>query len=407
MASLSAKERREGIGMEVGLCYESVLPARGGCEHYISDLARRLARDGHGAHLFASHWDAGALPASTIYHKLPTPRGPRFLRPWRFASACMDALKAHPVDVSLGFDKTWGQDVLYPQGGLHSASRAHNLLKHAPGPARLGARFARAFDPASYSFAKLERKQYLSKPTPIILAISKMVQKHFQEYLGLGESSVRVLHASIDPERFAANDRPARRDRERTHWQVTHEEVVGLFVGMNYRLKGLAPLLRSLMKLPQESRFKLVVVGSAKYEAYKSLARQLGVGDRVVFLGFRADPRDAYFGTDFLVHPTFYDPCSLVALEALACGLPVLTSRFNGAGEKLSPPNDGLIVNDPHDAVELADAIVEMSDPAKLLARKLAATEAGRRWTFDDHYAQLLAVFEEVVARKRGSTIAA
>ena len=49
------------------------------------------------------------------------------------------------------------------------------------------------------------------------------------------------------------------------------------------------------------------------------------------FLGHRADPKDAYFAADFLVHPTFYDPCSLVALEALACGLPVITTRYNGA----------------------------------------------------------------------------
>ena len=63
--------------MDVGLCYESVRPARGGCEHYISDLARRLARDGHRVHLFASDWDADALPASTIYHRLPPATGPR------------------------------------------------------------------------------------------------------------------------------------------------------------------------------------------------------------------------------------------------------------------------------------------------------------------------------------------
>jgi UDP-glucose:(heptosyl)LPS alpha-1,3-glucosyltransferase len=151
----------------------------------------------------------------------------------------------------------------------------------------------------------------------------------------------------------------------------------------------------------------LIVVGNAKYAHYESLARRLGVHDRVNFLGFRADPRDAYFAADFLVHPTFYDPCSLVVVEALACGLPVVTTQYNGASELLTPPTDGLIVRDPHDARELAAAIADMCDPAKLAARKTAAAEAGRRWTFEDHYRQLLGVFEEVVARKKRAAVAA
>src|SRR5947209_13865216 len=138
--------------MDIALCYESVLPARGGCEHYISDLARRLARDGHAVHLYASRWDADALPPTTHYHRLPTPRGPRWLRPWRFAEACERELARNRHDVSMGFDKTWGQDVLYPQGGLHAASAAHNLLKHRAGPVRFLARMLKGMDPAHRSF---------------------------------------------------------------------------------------------------------------------------------------------------------------------------------------------------------------------------------------------------------------
>jgi UDP-glucose:(heptosyl)LPS alpha-1,3-glucosyltransferase len=387
--------------MDVGLCYDSVLPARGGCEHYISDLARRLARDGHTVHLFACDWDAAALPTETVYHRLPKPAGPRFLRPWRFGRTCLDALHRHPVDVSLGFDKTWGQDILYPQGGVHSASRAHNLLKHRPGLGRTAARLIRGFDAAGWSFGRLERRQYLTPPRPMVLAISEMTRRHFREYLGLPESDVRVLYCSIDPDRFAAEDRPARRDRERRAWGVAPDEPVGLFVAMNYRLKGMPQLVRSLVHAPKDRRFRIAVVGHPKFRRYEALATRLGVRDRLVFLGFRADPRDAYFAADFLVHPTFYDPCSLVALEALACGLPVVTSRFNGAGEKLSPPQDGLIVNDPHDARELGAAITDMIDLDRLAARKAAAAAAGRRWTFEDHYRQLLGYFSEVVARKR------
>ncbi len=230
-----------------------------------------------------------------------------------------------------------------------------------------------------------------------------MTQYHFRQYLGLTPPAVRVLHAAIDPERFMAYDRPSCRIRERHAWGTTNSEVIGLFVGMNYRLKGLAPLLHALPHVPASCGFKLVVIGSQKFSRYASLARRLGVSDRVHFVGFRADPRDAYFAADFLVHPTFYDPCSLVALEALACGLPVLTSQYNGAKELL--PADVPTIDDPHDARALAAAITEMCDPAKLAERRTAAADSGRRWTFEDHYRQLLHVFEEVVARKRGVTV--
>src|SRR3954469_16005149 len=122
--------------MDIALCYESVLPARGGAETYIGDLARRLAPDGPAAHLSACRWDSTALPAATHFHRLDVPAGPRFLRPWRFGAACEKALPDHTHDVTVGFDKTWGQDVLYPQGGLHAASARHNLLKYAHGYSR-------------------------------------------------------------------------------------------------------------------------------------------------------------------------------------------------------------------------------------------------------------------------------
>src|SRR6516162_631417 len=115
--------------MKIAFCYETVVPSRGGCETYIADLARRLAADGHEVHLYARDWDAAALPESMHYHRLHVSSGPRFLRPWRFGAQCARALRDGRHDVSIGFDKTWGQDLLYPQGGLHAASAEYNLRK--------------------------------------------------------------------------------------------------------------------------------------------------------------------------------------------------------------------------------------------------------------------------------------
>src|SRR5260221_7032134 len=134
--------------MDIALCYESVLPARGGCETYIADLARRLVIDGHAVHLYACRWDAASLPEGLHYHQLRTPRGPRFLRPWLFGTACARAMRDAPNQISIGFDKTWGQDVLYPQGGLHAASHEHNFNKFRSPIIRGLARLGKALDPA-------------------------------------------------------------------------------------------------------------------------------------------------------------------------------------------------------------------------------------------------------------------
>jgi UDP-glucose:(heptosyl)LPS alpha-1,3-glucosyltransferase len=389
--------------MDVALCYESVLPARGGAETYVGDLARRLARDGHAVHLYACRWDPDALPASTHYHRLDVPAGPRFLRPWWFGEACEEALAGRRHDVSVGFDKTWGQDVLYPQGGLHAASAAHNLLKYPNRWERTLAAVGKWLDPAAWSFARLERKQYLGPTRPLVVVNSRMVRRHFEQYYGVPAESVRVVHSAIDPLRFAAGDRPKRRQEERDRWGVSPDETVGLFVAMNYRLKGLAPLLKAVAWVPREKPLRLAVVGHPKFGRYQRLAQRLRIADRVLFLGHRNDPRDAYFAADFLVHPTFYDPCSLVALEAMACGLPVITTRYNGVSELLSPPADGIVIDDPHDAPALAAAMGRMLDPGYRLAASQAARQAGNRWTFEHHYRALLDVFAEVRTIKRAA----
>jgi UDP-glucose:(heptosyl)LPS alpha-1,3-glucosyltransferase len=388
--------------MDVALCYESVLPARGGAETYIGDLARRLARDGHAVHLYAARWDASSLPAATHYHRLEVGSGPRFLRPWRFAAACESALEGRRHDVSIGFDKTWGQDVLYPQGGLHAASAAHNLLKYPDRASRALAALGKWLDPAAWSFARLERKQYLGANRPLVVVNSFMVRRHFEEYYGIPPESVRVVRSAIDPERFAADDRLKRRHEERARWGASPEETVGLFVAMNYRLKGLSPLLNALALVPRDKPLRLVVVGHPRFHRYERLARRLGVADRVLFLGHRAEPKDCYFAADFLVHPTFYDPCSLVALEALACGLPVVTSRYNGASELLSP-TDGVVIDDPHDAPALAAAMTRLTDRAYRAEASSAARQTSAKWTFEHHYQTLLGVFAEVRQTKRAA----
>ncbi|HEV3084000.1 MAG TPA: glycosyltransferase family 4 protein [Gemmataceae bacterium] len=389
--------------MKIALCYENVLPARGGCETYIADLARRLVGDGHEIHLLACRWDAASLPSEINYHPLALQRGPRFLRPWRFAHACAALLRARPDLVSMGFDKTWGQDVLYPQGGLHAATAEHNLRKFRSRALRALAHLGKCLDLAHWSYSALERRQYLSRPRPLIVVNSNMVVRHFERHYGIPREQLHVVRSAIDPERFASPDRPRRRLEWRQAWDLKPEDTAALFVAMNYRLKGLEPLLRTVRLLPKERAFRLLVAGNSRTGSYEQLARRLGIADRVLFLGPRRDMHNCYFAADFLVHPTFYDPCSLVVLEALACGLPVITSRYNGAAELLSPPSDGYVVYDPHDHQQLADCMAQFFDSGHRSACARAARQTALAWTFEDHFQELMRVFRQAAARKQAA----
>jgi UDP-glucose:(heptosyl)LPS alpha-1,3-glucosyltransferase len=388
--------------MNIAFCYESVLPRRGGCETYIASLARRLTADGHDVHLYARRWDASALPEALNIHRVRVPRVPRFLRPWVFGAACRRALASAHHQVSVGFDKISGLDVLYPQGGLYAANAEYNLLKYRSPLVRRLVRLLKFIDPSHRSFLALDRYQYQRQPL-LVVAISEMVRRHFEHYYQLDPANLRMVRIAIDLDRFDECDRPRRRLEWRQQWGLSPEHIVGLFAGMNYRLKGLEPLLRAVARLPATTPFRLLVAGSPHTASFERLARRLKIADRVHFAGYCADMRNCYFAADFFVHPTFYDPCSLVVLEALACGLPVVTSRYNGAAEVMRPPREGYVLDDPHNLDQLAGALKQLLDPARRAACAQAARRTAALWTFEHHYRQMLVVFAEAAARKHAA----
>lgn len=386
--------------MRIAFCHENVLPARGGAEMYVADFCRRLAAAGHDVHLYACRWDAATLPGNLTLHTIRPPRGPRSLRPWRFSASVRAALERDRPDVSIGFDKTFGPDIYYPLGGLQPASAAGTIRKNRPPLARAAARALKRLDVAHYSYCRLERRHLLGPNPPLLVTNSDRVRDDARRYYGMPNDRVRVILNAIDPARFDERDRPRIRADERRRWGYGPGAVVAAFVAMNYRLKGLEPLLHALPHVPA---LKLVVAGNLKTGPWRRLARRLGVSERVVFLGPTGDVRRIYFGADFHVHPTFYDPCSSVVLEALACGLPVVTSRYNGAAEVMHPPREGFVVDDPHDHVALADCLSRLLDPVIRDACGRAGRQAAAAWTLDHHYRRWLDVFAEVAARRRAA----
>jgi UDP-glucose:(heptosyl)LPS alpha-1,3-glucosyltransferase len=182
--------------------------------------------------------------------------------------------------------------------------------------------------------------------------------------------------------------------------------LVGLFAGHNFALKGLKPLLEGLgerrRRNPAGRPIHLLVCGGGATPAYARLAGRLGLTDTVHFLGFYPSVEDCYWSSDFFVQPTYYDPCSLVVMEALACGLPVITTAQNGAGEIMENGREGFVLSKPDAQGELITALDQMTDDVARRAMSAKASALGRYHTFDVHVARLIAIFEEVaVGRSR------
>jgi UDP-glucose:(heptosyl)LPS alpha-1,3-glucosyltransferase len=248
-------------------------------------------------------------------------------------------------------------------------------------------------DLAYWSFLRLEARQYAAPTRSVVVVNSRMVRDHFLGRFPHLAGRLRLLPSAIDPARLAAADGPALRAEGRRRWGLPPGHVVGLFAAMNHALKGLEPLLCAVRRLPAD-RFRLLVAGQPPLRRWRALVRWYGVADRVCFIGPQADMRPAYQASDFLVHPTFYDPCSLVVLEALACGLPVITSRANGASEFLSGGREGFVLDDPRDRA-LPWCMHHLLDERTRAKCALAARETARAWTFEGHYRQLLAILCE------------
>ena len=151
---------------------------------------------------------------------------------------------------------------------------------------------------------------------------------------------------------------------------------------------------------PSEPRLRLLVVGKEDPAAYAALAKQLGVGDRVVFHPPTSTPQEFYRQADFFVLPTRHDPCSLVVLEALAMGLPVISTRFNGATEIMDHGTHGFVLDDPADVDALAAAMRDLCDDDRRREMSQACLALRPRLAYEHHLDELLAIYERVVAAR-------
>jgi UDP-glucose:(heptosyl)LPS alpha-1,3-glucosyltransferase len=209
--------------------------------------------------------------------------------------------------------------------------------------------------------------------------------------------AVTVVPAGVDHDRFHPD--AADRGAVRAAAGVADDEVVVLFVGMDWHVKGLELALRGFARArasaPALSR--LWVVGAGDATRMEALATELGIAGRVEFLGVRGDVERLCRGADIFVLPSAYETFSLASFEAAATGLPVVAARTGGIEELVGADAGILVERDPDD---IATAFVRLTRAPQLRKRM---GEAARRhalgYTWERYADRMVGLYEQALAR--------
>jgi UDP-glucose:(heptosyl)LPS alpha-1,3-glucosyltransferase len=365
-------------------------PARGGAERYTVDLAAGLRGRGHEVSLVASTFGDGICAAPDVL--LPARGATRAGRYVRF----LDALDAHlnetRYDVVHAMLPVRRCDVYHPHAGIAAAAVASGHLKRSGTVQRAMARVGTRFNARRQRFARIER-ELLGGPTPpTVLCLSDYVKGTVRKHYDLPDAKLATLFNAVDLARFDPARRPEAGAEVRGRWGIGPDRVVGLMIAQDFARKGLREVILAGSKVP-DPRLTLLVVGKEDPARYRELAREKGITDRVTFAGPTTDPYSFYQAADFFVLPTRHDPCSLVVLEALAMGVPVISTVFNGACEIMQSGTHGVVLDDPDDVNALTESMRAIIEPARRQAMADACLQLRPALSYERHLDTLLRIY--------------
>lgn len=376
--------------MRIALIRQRYTPS-GGAERYLAGLVTGLAGAGYEIHLFANRW-MEATPG-VIHHRVPVLPGPAFARVLSFAWAAGRMTRRGGFDLVVSFDRTIRPDIYRAGDGCHRAWLDRRRAVEG-GPARALDRV----NPLHLSLLLLERHLFGGGCRRII-ANSRMVREEILRYYGTPAGAIEVIYTGVDLGRFHPPRSEAARAGLRAERGVGSEDRVLLFVGSGFERKGLRFLIEAAGRLRGLRGLRLWVLGRGDPRRPRALAEGLGLADRVHFAGPVPDPERWMAAADLFVLPTIYDPFSNACLEALACGLPVVTTAGNGAAEVLEEGQSGSVLPDPSDVEGLAGRIAEFLRPDRRDERRAAARAAAERFPAEGHVKEVLALYEQCLRR--------
>lgn len=269
-----------------------------------------------------------------------------------FDHKCQEWLTQNKMDIVFGMERTTRHSHYRAGSGVHAAflnrrRLVDSSLKH----------FSHFLNPLHILLLKKERQCFESADLKYLFTNSHMVKNEILDHYAVDQKKIQVVHNGVEWHEFAS---PFEASLDNIKIQrllgLNPDAFQFLFIGNGFKRKGLSFLLTGLARLTNQN-YELSVVGKEKnLNHFITLAKKLGIGNKVHFFGPRKDVLSFYQACDCLAIPSIYDPCANVTIEALAMGLYIVSSEFNGACEILKP-ECGTVIKILNDSDSVAKAL--------------------------------------------------
>lgn len=341
----------------------------GGGEQFVFELTERLAQNPrYDMHVLANKWHS--RNARISFHKIPVIFFPKWLTTLSFAFFAQRKIRQLQPDIVHTHDRIFQADL----ASVHSIPHLTWVKKIR------GKRFPSLYDLAT---AWVERRLYAEGGCQKILPVSELAAQEICRQYPFIREKMEIMPPGIDLEKFGRRN-PEWRRQIREEFGVKDGEVLVLFVGMNFELKGLDNLLAALARAQEKSpvtRLRLLVVGKGDVAKYGGLATRLGLAGKVVFAGVRKDMERLYQAGDIFCLLSQFDTFGMVVGEALAAGLPALVSTRVGARDVIREGENGFVV-DREDIEGISALLLGLAEdhPRALMAEKARASVSALGW---------------------------
>lgn len=393
--------------MNVAIVQESLDASRGGAETSTLEMARALAQCGARVTLIGGGTTLPATDPGGISIQPIGLQGRGKLRRTReFLCQAGQLARSGAFDVVHAVVPIADCDVYQPRGGTYRETIRRTLAIVRNPLWRTIKRASRELNLRQRMLRRAEDTLLRSASPPVVACVSEYVRRHVLTDFPQLESHVRVVFNGVEVAPPTDAERSADRRAIREALGIGDATPLLAFVAHNFRLKGLGELIAAMPRMARCDAHVLVA-GRDRAARYERLAASQGVGGRVRFVGTRWPARSIYLSCDALVHATWYDPCSRVVLEALALGLPVVTTRWNGAAEAiasrakdaLAAPT-GVVIDSPDDLAALAAGCDTVLDADLSRAARGHADSNRGRFSMGRHARELIALYEEIIRRR-------
>jgi UDP-glucose:(heptosyl)LPS alpha-1,3-glucosyltransferase len=302
----------------------------GGAERYAANLCRALAESGHRVHVLAERCDDDIHP-DLIHVPIRVSHASSWSKNLSFHRNSQRAAAALGADAVIALSRS------YPADAFRVSDPLHDYWMGIRYPGKIH-RFLQRLNPRHRAILALEKGIFDPANTRFIITNSELSKRLIPLSHPFPAERIHVIYNGVDLEKFRPSDgRMAAREEEPAKL---------LFVGQDFKRKGLKPLIQALAGVKRMGHaFQLRVIGRDRPDIYRNLAGQLGLAENITFEGPSGSIQDAYQAADLFVFPSLYDPFANVCLEALACGLPVLTTTTNGSSEIITEGADGFVID--------------------------------------------------------------